>query len=56
MAQLILYATYYKSTKRQIEGRNAKGVGEANLSEVVVGNNDQDPSNINGIDVFPDGF
>ncbi|WVY95336.1 hypothetical protein V8G54_034424, partial [Vigna mungo] len=56
VAQLILYATYYKSTKRQIEGRNAKGVGEANLSEVVVGNNDQDPSNINGIDVFPDGF
>ncbi|KAJ1380567.1 Bidirectional sugar transporter SWEET4, partial [Sesbania bispinosa] len=36
VVQLILYATYYKSTKQQIAARNAKG--EVNLSEVVVGN------------------
>jgi len=54
VAQLILYGTYYKSTKTQIEARNAKGVGEVNLSEVVVGNNNQDPNNI--IAVLPDGF
>ncbi|ESW17947.1 hypothetical protein PHAVU_006G000600 [Phaseolus vulgaris] len=56
VAQLILYATYYKSTKRQITARNAKGVGEVNLSEVVVGNNDQDPNNINKIGVVPHGL
>lgn len=34
LAQLTLYAMYYKSTQRQIAGRNAKG--EVGLSEVVV--------------------
>lgn len=43
VAQLVLYATYYKSTKQQIAARNAKG--EVNLSEVVVGNCVQDPNN-----------
>lgn len=47
VAQLILYATYYKSTKKQIAARNAK---EVNLSEVVVGNGVQDHNN-NKIDV-----
>ncbi|XP_028757759.1 bidirectional sugar transporter SWEET4-like [Neltuma alba] len=38
VAQLILYATYYKSTKRQIAERKlaAKGQVEPTLSEVVV--------------------
>nr|UZQ19739.1 bidirectional sugar transporter SWEET4 [Gleditsia microphylla] len=35
VAQLILYATYYKSTKRQIAARKAQG--EMHLSDVVVG-------------------
>ncbi|PKH94006.1 hypothetical protein CRG98_049774, partial [Punica granatum] len=34
LAQLILYATYYKSTKEQIAARRLKG--EMSLSEVVV--------------------
>lgn len=34
LAQLILYATYYKSTQRQIAARKAEG--EVGLSEVVV--------------------
>ncbi|XP_031248853.1 bidirectional sugar transporter SWEET7-like [Pistacia vera] len=36
MAQLILYAWYYKSTKRMIAERKAKS-GELDLSDVVVG-------------------
>lgn len=48
VAQLILYATYYKSTKKQIAARNAK---EVNLSEVVVGNGVQDHNNNKKIDV-----
>ncbi|XP_057433280.1 bidirectional sugar transporter SWEET4-like [Lotus japonicus] len=43
VAQLVLYATYYKSTKQQIAARNAKG--EVNLSEVVVGNCVQEANN-----------
>ncbi|KAJ1438055.1 SWEET sugar transporter [Sesbania bispinosa] len=39
IAQLILYATFYKSTKRQIAARKANM--EVDLSQVVVGNNDQ---------------
>ncbi|KAJ4711847.1 Bidirectional sugar transporter SWEET [Melia azedarach] len=35
LAQLTLYACYYKSTKRQIAARQAEG-GELDLSEVVV--------------------
>ncbi|XP_004502067.3 bidirectional sugar transporter SWEET7 [Cicer arietinum] len=46
VVQLILYATYYKSTKQQIAARNAKGV--KNLSEVVVAND-----NINKISYAP---
>ncbi|KAK7399081.1 hypothetical protein VNO78_10256 [Psophocarpus tetragonolobus] len=44
VAQLILYATYYKSTQRQITARNAKVIvdGEVNLSQVVVSINDQE--------------
>ncbi|KAI4315554.1 hypothetical protein L6164_028350 [Bauhinia variegata] len=38
VAQLILYATYYKSTKRQMAERKGKSQGDVNLSEVVVGN------------------
>ncbi|KAJ7945072.1 Bidirectional sugar transporter SWEET [Quillaja saponaria] len=41
LAQLLLYATYYKSTKRQIAARRAKG-GEVDLSEVVVNANNRD--------------
>lgn len=54
VAQLILYATYYKSTKKQIAAaRNAK---EVNLSEVVVGNSTvQDPNN-NKISAAPYGL
>jgi len=53
VAQLILYATYYKSTKKQIAARNAK---EVNLSEVVVGNSTvQDPNN-NKISAAPNGL
>ena len=40
MAQLILYATYYKSTKRQIEARKSK---ETVLSEVNVVAANQQP-------------
>ncbi|XP_022639999.1 bidirectional sugar transporter SWEET7 isoform X2 [Vigna radiata var. radiata] len=36
VAQLLLYATYYKSTQRQIAARNA--TKEVNLSHVMVGN------------------
>ncbi|KAI9108404.1 hypothetical protein K1719_020595 [Acacia pycnantha] len=36
VAQLILYATYYKNTKQLMAEKKAKG--EMNLSEVVVGN------------------
>ncbi|KAJ1408189.1 SWEET sugar transporter [Sesbania bispinosa] len=39
IAQLILYATFYKSTKRQIAARKANM--EVDLSQVVVGNSDQ---------------
>nr|ACU23234.1 unknown [Glycine max] len=39
VAQLILYATYYKSAQRQIAARN--GNGGVNLSQVVVGRDDQ---------------
>ncbi|MCI06169.1 bidirectional sugar transporter SWEET4-like [Trifolium medium] len=35
VVQLILYATYYKSTKEQIAARK-NGKGEMNLSELVV--------------------
>lgn len=48
VAQLILYATYYKSTKQQIAARNEKG--KTNLSEVqVVASNGtlQHPNNNN---------
>ncbi|MED6145889.1 hypothetical protein PIB30_029374 [Stylosanthes scabra] len=38
-AQLILYATYYKSTKQQIEARKANG--EVNLSHLEVPHADQ---------------
>ncbi|XP_061370505.1 bidirectional sugar transporter SWEET4-like [Gastrolobium bilobum] len=41
VAQLILYATYYNSTKQQIAARK----GEVNLSKVVVGNSVQEPTN-----------
>ncbi|CAI8597838.1 unnamed protein product [Vicia faba] len=55
VVQLILYATYYKSTKEQIAARkNAKG--EMNVSEFVIGitsnataTNGQDETNINKI-------
>ncbi|KAK2385267.1 Nodulin MtN3 family protein [Trifolium repens] len=40
VAQLILYATYYKSTKMQIAARKANKT-EVDLSQVVVGNSDQ---------------
>lgn len=40
LAQLILYATYYKSTKRQIRARTGK---EIDFSEVVVAA-DQQPN------------
>ncbi|CAL0330861.1 unnamed protein product [Lupinus luteus] len=40
VAQLILYATYYKSTRRQIAAR--KGNIEMNMSQAVVGNNGQE--------------
>ncbi|CAK8579373.1 unnamed protein product [Lathyrus sativus] len=40
VVQLILYATYYKSTKKQIAERKANKT-EVNLSQVVVGNGDQ---------------
>jgi solute carrier family 50 protein (sugar transporter) len=40
VAQLILYATYYKTTQMQIAARKANKA-EVNLSQVVVGNNDQ---------------
>ena len=36
MAQLILYATFYKSTKRQIAEREGKA-GQVNLLELVNG-------------------
>jgi solute carrier family 50 protein (sugar transporter) len=58
VVQLILYATYYKSTKEQIAARkNSKG--EMNLSElVVVGNSNgtatvQDNPNISKITTAP---
>ncbi|KAJ7952176.1 Bidirectional sugar transporter SWEET [Quillaja saponaria] len=38
LAQLLLYATFYKSTQRQLAARRAKG-GDADLSEVVVNTN-----------------
>lgn len=38
LAQLILYAVYYKSTKEQIAARKSKG--ESSLSEVVVNGDD----------------
>jgi len=37
VVQLILYASYYKSTQEQIAARKNNGKGEMNLSEVVVG-------------------
>ncbi|XP_057420279.1 bidirectional sugar transporter SWEET4-like [Lotus japonicus] len=40
VAQLILYATFYKSTKRQLAARKA-AKAEVDLSQVVVGNGDQ---------------
>ncbi|KAK7393832.1 hypothetical protein VNO78_22396 [Psophocarpus tetragonolobus] len=45
VAQLILYAIYYKSSKKQIAARKAKGEGEVNLSEGVGGNSVQDLHN-----------
>ncbi|XP_047152523.1 bidirectional sugar transporter SWEET4-like isoform X1 [Vigna umbellata] len=45
VAQLVLYATYYKSTQRQIAARNA--TKEVNLSHVVVGNATQPSSKPN---------
>ncbi|KAJ4835014.1 hypothetical protein Tsubulata_013269 [Turnera subulata] len=36
LAQLILYATYYKSTQRQIAARQSQGKGEVGLTGVVV--------------------
>ncbi|CAL5214986.1 unnamed protein product [Lathyrus oleraceus] len=41
VVQLILYATYYKSTMKQIAERKANKTAEVNLSQVVVGNGDQ---------------
>ncbi|WJX32797.1 hypothetical protein P8452_21082 [Trifolium repens] len=61
VVQLILYATYYKSTKEQIAARKS-GKGEMNLSElVVVGNSNgttagatvQDNPNISKITTTP---
>ncbi|XP_057420149.1 bidirectional sugar transporter SWEET4-like [Lotus japonicus] len=40
VARLILYATFYKSTKRQIAARKATKA-EVDLSQVVVGNGEQ---------------
>lgn len=40
VAQLILYATYYKSTKMQIAARKANKI-EVDLSQVVVANGNQ---------------
>lgn len=37
IAQLILYATFYKSTKRQLEARKAKGDAGLGMTEVVIG-------------------
>ncbi|XP_028790482.1 bidirectional sugar transporter SWEET4-like [Neltuma alba] len=45
-AQLILYATYYKNTKRLLAARKAKGSEMNNLSEVVVGNGSRGPDKI----------
>ncbi|KAK7316511.1 hypothetical protein RJT34_00028 [Clitoria ternatea] len=52
VAQLILYATYYKSTKQQIAARKAKGEVINDLSQVVVGCN-ADPNNNNNIGAVP---
>ncbi|GAB4834606.1 hypothetical protein Ancab_032869 [Ancistrocladus abbreviatus] len=44
LAQLILYGTYYKSTKEQIAARKAKG--ETGLTEVVVTRDNKKASNV----------
>ncbi|GAB4857636.1 hypothetical protein Ancab_015542 [Ancistrocladus abbreviatus] len=44
LAQLILYATYHKSTKEQVAARKAKG--EMGLSEVVVARDSNKVSNV----------
>lgn len=43
-AQLILYATFYKSTKRQIVARQSKG--EMGLAEISRSHTDADPKNV----------
>lgn len=53
VVQLILYASYYKSTQEQIAARKNNGKGEMNLSEVVVGMSNatvQDNKKITAID------
>ncbi|KAK7256402.1 hypothetical protein RIF29_29847 [Crotalaria pallida] len=56
VVQLILYATFYKSTQQQIAARKAKV--QVNLSEVVVGNGIQEPNNnnTNKISATPNGL
>ncbi|XVF53122.1 hypothetical protein PTKIN_Ptkin05aG0074600 [Pterospermum kingtungense] len=47
LAQLVLYATYYKSTKRIIAARQEAKI-EMNLSEVVVNGGDDGPKKTGG--------
>ncbi|KAF7828113.1 Bidirectional sugar transporter SWEET4 [Senna tora] len=54
VAQLLLYATYYNSTKRIIAERKAQAQGQLGLAEVVVRNGTHDPrTNTNRIDAAP---
>lgn len=41
VAQLILYATYYKSTQRILAERKLNSTKEVNLSEVVVADQEE---------------